>query len=213
MTIVRTAATATLLASIAAAAPTGSADGSAPRVSSRLDVPIVQAPSYAGGAPPGFSGGFTEQSCHACHFHADVNSGAGRVVLEGVPARFTAGERYPVVVTVSRPGIKLGGFQLTARFKDGGAQAGRVAPAGGEEARIAVQAQSDIEYANQREKGTALTASDTARWSLVWTAPQSGGTVVFHVAANAANADGTVEGDYVHTAVAESTPMAGRSAR
>jgi hypothetical protein len=210
--IILRAATVTLLASIAAAAPTGSADGSAPRLSSRLDVPIVQAPSYAGGAPPGFSGGFTEQSCHACHFHADVNRGPGRVVLDGIPARFTAGERYPLSVTVARPGLKLGGFQLTARFKDGGAQAGTVAPANGDEPRIAVQAQGDIQYANQRDQGTAPTAPDAARWSLVWTAPRSGGTVVFHVAGNAADADGTAEGDYVHTAVAESAP-AGASVR
>ena len=209
---IRTAATVTLLASIVAA-PIGSADVSVPRLSSRLDVPVVQAPSYAGGAPPGFSGGFTEQSCHACHFQADVNSGTGRVVLDGVPARFTAGEHYPLSVTISRPGVKLGGFQLTARFKDGGAQAGAVAPASGDVTRIAVQTLGDVQYANQREPGTALTAPDAARWSLVWTAPQSGGTVVFHVAGNAGNADGTAEGDYVHTAVAESAPMAGSSAR
>jgi hypothetical protein len=40
--------------------------------------------SYAEGAPPGFSGGFGEQTCHACHFHAEVNAGRGRVTLAGV---------------------------------------------------------------------------------------------------------------------------------
>jgi hypothetical protein len=181
--------------------------------SSRPDGRTAPAPSYAGGAPPGFSGGFSEQSCHACHFHADVNSGPGRIAIDGVPARFTAGERYPLSVTVSRPGIKLAGFQLTARFKDGAAQAGTVAAAGGEETRVAVQRQGDIQYANQREPGAALTAPDAARWSLVWTAPPSGGTVVFHVVGNAANGDGTVEGDYVYTANTESLPGAGSPAR
>ncbi len=47
---------------------------------------------YAEGAPPGFSGGFTEQSCEACHFHAAPNSGPGRLAIAGVPDRFAAGE-------------------------------------------------------------------------------------------------------------------------
>ena len=40
-------------------------------------VRLVASHAYAEGAPPGFSGGFKEDSCHACHFHAEPNSGAG----------------------------------------------------------------------------------------------------------------------------------------
>lgn len=179
--------------------------------------PAVKAPSagslggvapvrYAEGAPLGFSGGFSEQSCQACHFESEVNSGPGRVTLAGVPERFTAGERYPITVTLSRPGMKLGGFQLTARFKDGGAQAGTLAPAPGDEPRIRIDLDGEVMYANHRQQGTALAAPDSGRWSLVWTAPSTAASVVFHVAANAANGDGTAEGDYVHTAAVESAP-------
>ena len=51
-------------------------------------VRLVASHAYAEGAPPGFSGGFKEESCHACHFHAELNSGGGRVTIEGVPATF-----------------------------------------------------------------------------------------------------------------------------
>lgn len=161
---------------------------------------------YAESAPPGFSGGFDEQTCHACHFRTDLDSAPGRVTIDGVPERFVAGERYQITVTLTRPKIKIAGFQLTARFKDGGAQAGTLAPVLGEEARIGIDIQDDVQYANQRRKGAELTVPETARWALVWTAPQWDGPVVFHVAANAANADDTAEGDYIHTAVVDAVP-------
>jgi hypothetical protein len=167
-----------------------------------------RASGYAEGSPPGFSGGFGEQSCHACHFHADLNSGPGRITITGVPERFAPGERYPVTVTLTRPGMKLAGFQLTARFKDGGAQAGGLSPAAGEEERLRIDVQGDVEYLNQRRKGNALASPGRATWNLTWTAPPADVPVVFHVAANAADGDETAEGDYVHTLSVESAPDA-----
>lgn len=167
---------------------------------------VPRASGYAESAPAGFSGGFDEQSCHACHFHADLNSGPGQVTIEGVPDRFAPGQRYPVTVTLTRPEMQLGGFQLTARFKDDGAQAGTLAPAAGESARVGVDVQNGVQYVNQRRNGTSLASPNTATWKLIWTAPPARGPVVFHVAANAANGDETAEGDYVHTAVVETGP-------
>jgi hypothetical protein len=161
---------------------------------------------YADAAPPGFSGGFGEPSCHACHFHAELNSAPGRVTMTGVPDRFTPGSRYPLTITLTRPAMKLAGLQLTARFKDGGAQAGMLAPDAGEHDRVRIDAQRDVQYVNQRRKGTSLDRSNTAIWRLIWTAPPSGGPVVLHVAANAADGDDTVEGDYIYTATVESAP-------
>jgi hypothetical protein len=160
---------------------------------------------YAEGAPPGFSGGFDEQSCHACHFDADLNSGEGQVTITNVPDRFVAGERYPLTITLTRTGMKLGGFQVTARFKDGGAQAGDLAAAAGEEERMSRAVQGNIQYLSQRHQGTAPVGNHAIRWSVVWTAPKGEGPVVFNVAANAANGDGTAEGDFVHTAAVESS--------
>ncbi len=84
-----------------------------------------------------FSGGFKEESCHACHFDAEPNS--GRVTIEGVPATFAPGERYTLTITLRRAGMKLAGFQLAARFKDSGAQAGTIAPGPGDAERVGVE--------------------------------------------------------------------------
>lgn len=159
---------------------------------------------YAEGAPPGFSGGFTEQSCDACHFHAAPNAGPGRLVLDGVPDRFAAGEPYRVTISLTQPGMQLAGFQLTARFRDDGAQAGTLAAESPADARVKIETQSGVHYAGQRREGAALLEPNATTWTMIWKAPSATRTVVFHVAANAANGDERADGDYVYTAARES---------
>lgn len=167
-----------------------------------------EASAYPGGAPPGFSGGFGEQSCHACHFEVEtINAKPGQLTLAGVPERFAAGQQYPLTITLTRPGMAIGGFQLTARIEDGGAQAGTIELPPGEKERLAVQAQSNIQYVNQRHKGTAPSEPGTVQWTVLWTAPQTAAPVVFHVAANAADNDESVRGDYIYTAAARAAPQ------
>jgi hypothetical protein len=169
---------------------------------------LVASHTYAEGAPPGFSGGFKEESCHACHFHAELNSGGGRVTIEGVPARFAAGERYTLTVTLTRFGMKRAGFQLAARFMDSGAQAGTLAAGPGEGGRVGVESQGGVQYAGQKHAGSSVVAADAARWTIEWTAPDRGGPVIFHASANAADGNESADGDFVYTATAESTPPA-----
>lgn len=157
--------------------------------------------SYADGAPPGFSGGFGESACDACHFEAAVNTPPGRVTLTGVPERYAPGTAYPITITLSRPGMMMGGFQFAARFETAGAQAGTLAAGPGEEKRIKIES-GTIQYANQRRAGTALTEPGTVKWTVVWTAPATPGVVMFHVAANAADKDDAARGDFVYTTVA-----------
>jgi hypothetical protein len=162
---------------------------------------------YPDGAPPGFSGGFKEESCHACHFHSALNAPGGRVMIEGVPARYVAGQAYVITITLSRADMKLAGFQLTARFKSSGAQAGALAPTDG--TRVTIQRDGSVQYANQTKAGSAISAAGASRWSLEWTAPsQASEAVVFHVAANAADGNGSADGDVIHTASAEAAPPA-----
>ena len=165
-------------------------------------VPVA---AYADGAPPGFSGGFKETSCDACHFENDLNAKPGQLTITGVPERFAAGERYPLTLTLSRPGMRMGGFQLTARMAEGGAQAGTLAPAEGEERRLAIQVSNNVQYANQRKPGSELSAADTIRWTVLWTAPAAG-AVQFHAAANAADNDESARGDYVYTTTVRAAP-------
>ena len=148
--------------------------------------------------PVGFSGGFGEDTCVACHFEADLNTGPGSLALEGLPDRWQPGESYPVTVVLTRPGMKIGGFELTTRFAEGGAQAGSLAPGEGEEAHLKVSTSFDVQYAHHVRAGTEVVKADTARWTIVWTAPVGeSGKVLFNAAGNAADADDSQFGDYV----------------
>jgi hypothetical protein len=160
--------------------------------------------AYAEGAPPGFSGGFGEQACDGCHFESPLNVKPGQLTIAGVPERFTPGERYTLTLTLSHPTMKIAGFQLAARIENGGTQAGTLAAAPGEEKRVKVETQGNIQYVNQRVEGTVLTTPGTARWSVVWTAPAMPGTVLFHAAANAADQNEATRGDFVYTATVTS---------
>jgi hypothetical protein len=172
------------------------------------DTASPKAAPYPDGAPPGFSGGFGEQSCHACHFDVEtINARPGQVTLAGVPERFVAGQQYPLTITLTRPGMAAGGFQLAARVEDGGAQAGTIELPAGETERLAVQARNNVQYVNQRHKGTAPSEPGTAKWTVLWTAPQTPAAVVFHVAANAADNDESVRGDYIYTATVRANPQ------
>ena len=158
--------------------------------------------AYAEGAPAGFTGGFGEQSCDGCHFDKALNEKPGQLTIAGIPERFMPGERYTLTITLARPAMAVAGFQLAARLENGGAQAGTLTPGPGEEKRVKVETQSNIQYVNQRVEGSAPAEPGTARWSLVWTAPPAGGTVLIHAAANAADKDGSTRGDFVYTTVA-----------
>src|SRR5690606_4664138 len=99
--------------------------------------------AYRDAPPPGFSGGFGEPSCHACHFLHEPNEVPGSVTIRGVPERYVVGESYPLTIIVTRPGIAAAGFELTARHSDDGTQAGSFT-FDSSEARIAITTSYDI---------------------------------------------------------------------
>lgn len=169
---------------------------------------LVASHGYPDGAPPGFSGGFKEDSCQACHFHQELNAPPGRVTIDGVPATYEPGKVYKLTITLSRADMKRAGFQLTARFKDGGAQAGTLAVGDTDGDRLAISRDGVVQYANQKKNGSTITEPGVARWSVNWTAPASGGAIVFNVAANAADGNGATDGDFVYTVTAEASPRA-----
>ncbi|HET7273981.1 MAG TPA: choice-of-anchor V domain-containing protein [Longimicrobiaceae bacterium] len=165
--------------------------------------PVLAA--YLDGPPPAHTGGFGEPTCGACHFGSDLNDGEGVLAIAGVPGTYTPGQRYLLTITLGRAAMERGGFELSARFADGdnaGAQAGALSSRG-ERVEITSDGEPAVEYAHHTEAGVALAAPDTARWKLEWTAPEDGGAVVFHVAANAANGDDSEFGDHIYTAQAE----------
>jgi hypothetical protein len=162
------------------------------------------APVYRDLPPPGYSGGFGEQSCDACHFFNELNDPAGALVLEGVPEQYIPGGVYAIQVVLTRPGTRVGGFQLTSRFESDGTQAGSLGPADGDGERVDVTTSRGILYAHHLLPGSDVVAPDTLRWTVLWTAPEGGGAVVFPTAANAADGDDSVSGDYVYTSTEKS---------
>src|SRR5689334_312623 len=91
-----------------------------------LTVAVVIAPiaalAFKEGPYPNVTGGFGEQSCHLCHLDNPINAPGGAVTLEGVPARYAAGESYDVTVAIAREGLRRGGFEIAARFASGRAR-------------------------------------------------------------------------------------------
>src|SRR3954451_15803885 len=87
----------------------------------------IAALAFKEGPYPNVTGGFGEQSCHLCHLDNPINAPGGAVSLDGVPATFVAGQTYPIRVTITREGMRRGGFEIAARFATGrqrGKQAG-----------------------------------------------------------------------------------------
>src|SRR5688572_6221826 len=159
---------------------------------------------YADGAPPGFSGGFREESCHACHFHETVNAASGKLAIEGLPEQFTPGQRYTLTITLTREGMKRAGFQLAARFTDDGTQAGTLMVGSSDVRRVKLENAGGVLYAGHNKTGSEITDGGKVRWSLDWIAPVGGRrAVTFSVAANAADGDERVDGDFIYTTTFE----------
>lgn len=162
---------------------------------------------YADDPPLAHTGGFGEPTCHACHFDGPLNADGGALTIAGVPDRYAPGQQYRVTVRLHRADLEAGGFELAARFADG-TQAGTLRPTDAH-ADVSVVDTSNVAYAHHTPRGTAPVAADSARWTLEWTAPDARDSVVFHVAANAANDDASEFGDFIYTAQRTSNAEAG----
>lgn len=163
---------------------------------------------YADGAPPGHTGGFGEPTCERCHFHAEASE-EGRLELSGLPAAWEPGREYPLEVSVRSPGMARAGFQLAARFCDGG-QAGTWR-AGGDGVGVVSADDAGVRYVGHTEPARPG-AAGAAAWRLTWIAPEeAGGTVLLHLAANAANGDDSEFGDAVYADSLRSVPLSAES--
>ena len=176
--------------------------------------PLPEA-AYLEGPPPAHAGGFGGDTCHACHFENDLDAPGGSLTLSGVPDTFDPSATYRITVSLERPGMGRAGFQLAARIGEGdgaGGPAGALQALGGDERVQAVTAADGVTYVQHTEPGTALTGPGTASWTVEWR-PAAGdaASVVFHVAANAANDDASEFGDFIYTAVATTRPANGAS--
>jgi hypothetical protein len=143
-------------------------------------------------------------TCQQCHWENPLNEPAGRLTIDGIPKTYTPGEQYLITVTVARPGLGRGGFQLSAREDRGdvgtGANAGTLAPVD----KTTQTVTATVTYIQHTRDGSAVVTPGTARWQMRWTAPETRVPVIFHAAANAANDDASPLGDFVYTTSVQS---------
>jgi hypothetical protein len=152
--------------------------------------------------PVAHTGGFGEPTCEACHWGEPLNEPSGSLAVDGLPRRFQPGVRYPITVTLRRPGIVVAGFELAVRYEGGasnGKQAGSLR-ALDDRVTISRNDTTGVLYAHHTLPGTYPADSAVGRWRLEWTAPAVPvGGVVVHVAANAADQNDSPFGDFIYT--------------
>jgi hypothetical protein len=155
----------------------------------------ILAHSNSGGAPAGRTGAPGETTCNSagCHNSFDLDSGPGALSIDA-PTTYTPGEPLDLTVRLEQDGISRFGFQISVRDADRN-QVGRFELVDASETRFASQ---DDNYVTHRFAGTSQT--NVATWDVRWIPPDEGvGPVTFYAAGNAANNNGTNQGDQIYT--------------
>ena len=127
--------------------------------------------------------------------------------MHDFPPAWSPGRTYTFDVVLRHAGVGRTGFQAAARFaygSDAGRDAGRFRAGAG--AAVVSGLNAHVTYVQHAEEGTLPQWPDSARWRITWTAPDRGGRIVLHIAANAANNDDSPLGDFVYTATRTTEP-------
>jgi hypothetical protein len=166
--------------------------------------------AFKEGPYPNVTGGFGEASCHVCHLDNPVNAAGGSLALTGVPATYTLGAAYNVTVTLTRDGLRRGGFEIAARFASGkqkGKQAGVWRPLDARVQLIPSRVDAALTFVQHNLAGSITAVRGANTWTVEWTAPlASEGPVQFNVAGNASNNDDSPLGDFIYVKTARSAP-------
>jgi hypothetical protein len=140
-------------------------------------------------------------NCTACHDTSSVNSGQGSVSLTGDPIDgvYEPGRAYTLTVTVAQSGRRAFGFQMTA-LDISNHRAGTLASLGSDTQVLSETGFGGRQYIEHTQQGTVPNAANSRVWQVRWTAPDTDvGTVLFYIAGNAANGDGTNQKDFIYT--------------
>lgn len=152
------------------------------------------------GAPVGSAGVPGEGICSDCH-GGTPNTGPGKIRIALVDAAsYTPGGKVRLRVTLEDPGAARWGFSLTARTTSNVSNpAGSFTITDATTTRL-VSGGGAIQYVTHTSAGTRRGTSGSSSWEVDWTGPQSGESVTFFVAGNAANNDGGAgAGDRIYT--------------
>ena len=171
--------------------------------------------SYASGPDPRHTGAPGDQTCAAagCHVGTAVNGGGGSAVLTSSTGNtYTPGQPQTFTLTITDSAARAYGFQASARLDSN--------PNSGQAGSFTAGAQQIVLCANGSVMGAAGCPANNALQfiehnrplttntiSIAWTAPASDvGGVTIYVAANAANNNGSNNGDRIYTTSLKLTP-------
>ena len=163
--------------------------------------------AFSTGPLPGLTGAPGEGNCTECHdsFGEETNRGGGLVSVVA-PSRYEAGQRLTITVSVSQPGQQRWGFEVTAMTTDTNELAGQFVITDPVHTQL-IQGENGRWYVEHTEAGTYPGQAGGAMWTFDWIAPETDvGPVVFYAAGNAANNDGTREGDWIYTTITSISP-------
>ncbi len=144
-----------------------------------------------------------EPTCVSCHTSFPLNpDDKGALTLEGLPQAYEAGRSYALTLRLSHPdpAVLRWGFQLTAVTMSDLHGAGEWVVTDAATTQVVAGVVADRSYVEHSYGGTAIGQSGGAAWSFTWTAPATPrGEIGFFAAANAANADGSNQGDRIYS--------------
>ncbi len=164
-----------------------------PSESSRPD--INSYPEHLTGA---FTGGFGEETCRSCHFDYDLNPDGGSLSVAGIPKTIDTGQSLTITITVNRKELGKAGFQLSARYPDG-RQAGHFDIKNNDRIMETKSISDSLQLVQHAGTGTDPTGPEKTHWQITWKAPDTiADTIIFNIAANAANGDQSEFGDYIY---------------
>jgi hypothetical protein len=145
------------------------------------------ATAFPDGAPWGAANPAAEQNCATCHFGDEPVRDSAALVIDGLPAQPAPGEIYELEIIFDDPDMAIAGFQLIAQIVE-------------QQAGTFVSSAEDVEFIGSAIRSTTPVSNDDGvAWSFEWHAPvEIESPIVFHVAATAANDDGSPFGDIVH---------------
>jgi len=167
-----------------------------------------RAAAASAGADPGLAGvpaggGIpAEGNCTQCHTSAALNPDAlGIIELLGAPERYRPGERYALTLRLAHPDASRArwGFELTAVDAKRLHGAGELVVTDETRTQRIDGGPGGRQYLQQTSEGTAIGTAGEQRWSFAWIAPTKDvGDVAFYGSGNAANADGSNQGDWIY---------------
>lgn len=179
-----------------------------------LFIPLLLS-GYASGPDPGYAGAPGESTCASCH-GGSSGSGSVTVTFSG-GLTYTPGVTQHLLLTVADSAQKRWGFQLTSRSAAGSAiNGGTFTPGSDGYTQLTCtsstyrfsqfgpgcsgSAQYPLQYIEHTSAGTRPGTSGSVQFAFDWTPSAAAtGNLEVYVAANAANNNGSDNGDHIYT--------------